>query len=128
MTAATEQMLGAWRDRTVAGGGRGSSAELDVFGEMMRLTLRIALQTLLGVTAEREVDDLSPAVSEVLERTNDLITNPFSLPTWVPTRKSARLKRAIGTLDRFVYQTHRRPARPRPRATPPPAVPTCWRC
>ena len=71
----------------------------------MRLTLRIALETLLGVTADRQVDELSPAVTEVLERTNDLITNPFSLPTWVPTFKSVRLKQAIGTLDRFVYQT-----------------------
>ena len=115
MTAATEQMLRQWRQRSAAGVGGGSpGGGIDVFREMMRLTLRIALQTLLGVTADRQVDELSPAVSEVLERTNDLITNPFSLPPWVPTRKSARLKRAIGTLDRFVYETiaQRRAASP----------------
>jgi cytochrome P450 len=105
MTVATEQMLREWRHAAAADAGRGPAGGLDVFREMMRLTLRIALQTLLGVTAERQVDELSPAVSEVLERTNDLITNPFSLPPWVPTPKNARLKRAIGTLDRFVYGT-----------------------
>ncbi len=103
MTAATEQMLCRWRATATDGGT--PSACLDVFQEMMRLTLRIALQTLLGVTAERQVDELSPAVTEVLERTNDLITNPFSLPPWLPTPKNFRLKRAIGTLDRFVYDT-----------------------
>ena len=85
MTAATEQMLREWRARTTADAGVRSAGGLDVFREMMRLTLRIALQTLLGVTAEQQVDQLSPAVSEVLERTNDLITNPFSLPPWLPT-------------------------------------------
>jgi cytochrome P450 len=105
MTAATDQMLQQWRDRSAGGASHGPAVELDVFRAMMRLTLRIALQTLLGVTAEQQVDELSPAVSEVLERTNDLITNPFSLPPWAPTPKNARLKRAIGTLDHFVYKT-----------------------
>jgi cytochrome P450 len=108
MTAATEQMLRQWRQGPMPGADRGTQRApvgLDVFREMMRLTLRIALQTLLGVTADRQVDELSPAVSEVLERTSDLITNPFSLPPWVPTPKNFRLKRAIGTLDRFVHDT-----------------------
>lgn len=99
MTAAAGQMLREWRER------KNPDEPLDVFAEMMRLTLRIALQTLMGVTADPEVDELSPAVSEVLERTNDLITNPFSLPIWAPTPKNVRMKRAIATLDRFVYAT-----------------------
>jgi cytochrome P450 len=100
MTDATNAMLDDWRRRT-----RDKSEPLDVFREMMRVTLKIALQTLMGVSAEREIDELSPAVTEVLERTNDIITNPFSLPPSVPTPKSRRFVRAIGTLDRFVYDT-----------------------
>jgi len=41
----------------------------------------------------------------VLERTNDIITNPLALPVWVPTPKNVSFKRAIGKLDRFVYST-----------------------
>ena len=100
-TGATEQMLAQWRALP-------AGETIDVFREMMRLTLRIALQTLLGVSADREVDALSPAVSEVLERTNDLITNPFSLPPSLPTPKNFRLKRAMGVIDRFVNGTIRR--------------------
>jgi cytochrome P450 len=99
MTGATVGMLEEWRAKTKHG------QPLDVFGEMMRVTLKIALQTLMGVSAEREIDELSPAVTGVLERTNDIITNPFSLPPGVPTPKSRRFLRAIHTLDRFVYDT-----------------------
>lgn len=97
MTEATVAMLNAWRNQ--------GPTTLDVFQEMMRVTLRIALQTLLGTAAEHEINELSPAVSEVLERTNDIITNPLSLPEWVPTPKHLRFRRAIDTLDRFVYAT-----------------------
>jgi cytochrome P450 len=99
MTDATTRMLDEWRARSR------DAQPLDVFQEMMRLTLQIALQTLMGVTAEREIGELSGAVTEVLERTNDIITNPFSLPPSIPTPRSRRFKRAIETLDRFVYET-----------------------
>jgi cytochrome P450 len=99
MVGATVGMLEEWRAKTK------DSEPLDIFREMMRVTLKIALQTLMGVSAEQEIDELSPAVTEVLERTNDIITNPFSLPPSVPTPKSWRFLRAIHTLDRFVYDT-----------------------
>jgi cytochrome P450 len=101
MVNATVGMLDEWRERTR----QQADQPLDVFKEMMRVTLKIALATLMGVSAEREIDELSPAVTEVLERTNDIITNPVSLPPSVPTPKSRRFLRAIHTLDRFVYDT-----------------------
>ncbi|QOV87841.1 cytochrome P450 [Humisphaera borealis] len=101
MTDATVAMLDGWRQRSSSAG----LPMLDVFQEMMRVTLRIALHTLLGTSAEHELNELSPAVSEVLERTNDIITNPLSFPEWVPTPKHIRFRRAIDTLDRFVYST-----------------------
>jgi cytochrome P450 len=78
---------------------------IDIFAEMMRVTLHIAVQTLLGVGPSPELQRVSVAVSEVLERTNDIITNPVSLPTWLPTPKNRRFVREIGILDRFVYDT-----------------------
>ena len=98
-TESADALLADWRTQSAGG------APIDLFGQMMRVTLRIALQTLLGTTAESEMDLLSPAVTEILERTNDIITNPLSLPEWVPTPKHRRFRRAIDTVDQFVYAT-----------------------
>jgi cytochrome P450 len=100
MTASATAMLDLWDQSGDHGTGR-----RDMFTEMMRVTLRIALQTLLGVGEGAETDVLGRAVSTVLERTNDIITNPLSFPLWVPTHKNRSFKRAIAQLDRFVYAT-----------------------
>lgn len=109
MTSAAEQLADRWLGGAGTPGvqqaGTHGRPVIDIFSEMMRLTLRIALRTLLGTVAEREIDELSPAVTDVLEGTNDLITNPFSLPTWLPTPGNIRFNRAIATIDRFVYAT-----------------------
>lgn len=99
------------------GAKRGSpGSEIDIFRELMTSTLHIAVQTLLGMEESSELDQVSAAVTEVLERTNDIITNPVSLPAWVPLPKNFRFRKAIGTLDRFVYQAiaKRRAASPLP--------------
>jgi cytochrome P450 len=101
MTDSVCALLDRWEENLSAQG----SVRTDVFAEMMRVTLRIALQTLLGVGEGSETDELGRAVSVVLERTNDIITNPLSPPLWVPTPKNVSFKRAIGKLDRFVYST-----------------------
>jgi cytochrome P450 len=98
MTDSVTAMLDRWQ-------AVGVERRLDIFVEMMRVTLRIALQTLLGVGEGNQTDELGRAVSVVLERTNDIITNPLSPPLWVPTPKNVSFKRAIAKLDRFVYGT-----------------------
>lgn len=95
MVAATNEMIDGWR----------AQGELDVFREMMAVTLRIAVQTLFGLEPSPRLTEISAAVSEVLERTNDIITNPLSLPLWAPLPKYGRFKRALGVLDGFVYET-----------------------
>lgn len=77
--------------------------DIDVFRELMTVTLHIAVQTLLGMPAGKELDRVSAAVTEVLERTNDIITNPLSLPLWTPLPKYRRFKSALRVLDEFVY-------------------------
>jgi cytochrome P450 len=101
MVTATESMLDAWKPRADAG------QPIDVFREMMSVTLTIAVQTLLGVGLSKELDRVSAAVSDVLERTNDIITNFLSLPLWVPLPKYVRFKRSLRILDDYVYQTIR---------------------
>jgi len=80
----------------------------DVFADMMRLTLGIAMQTLFGTTASQDDPDLarvSAAVTVVLERTNDLITNLLAPPLWVPLPSYVRFKRALAVLDEYCYRT-----------------------
>jgi cytochrome P450 len=101
MTDSVNAMLDRWD----LGHGNDRGKRLDIFVEMMHVTMRIALQTLLGVGEGGETDELGRAVSVVLERTNDIITNPLSPPIWVPTPKNISFKRSIGKLDRFVYYT-----------------------
>lgn len=101
MVTATESMLDEWSAASRVG------QPLDVFREMMTVTLHIAVQTLLGVGPSEALNRVSAAVSEVLERTNDIITNPLSPPLWVPLPKYIRFKRALKVLDDFVYETIR---------------------
>jgi len=99
MVTATTAMLDEWETSARAG------TPLDVFAEMMRVTLHIAVQTLLGVGPSEALERVSAAVSEVLERTNDIITNPLSPPLWVPLPKYRRFKTALKILDDFIYAT-----------------------
>lgn len=100
MVAATEELIAGWLTAAPA-----VDLERDVFAEMMRVTLRIAVQTLFGIEPSPRLSEVSAAVSEVLERTNDVITNPISLPIWTPLPKYRRFKRALRVLDAFVYET-----------------------
>jgi cytochrome P450 len=114
MVDATTAMLDEWRTRAREG------TPIDVFAEMMRVTLHIAVQTLLGVGPSDELNRVSAAVSEVLERTNDIITNPLSPPVWTPLPKYRRFKTSLKILDDFVYSTiaaKRRTADPVARST-----------
>jgi len=112
MVEATGRALAAWRERTRGG------ASIDAFAELMRLTLEIAVRTLLGIGPEAVTQGLNRAVSVVLERTNDIITNPLYPPLWVPTPKNRALKRAIAEIEGFVYAAiARRRASPNPAAS-----------
>lgn len=103
MTEATTAMLDAWQDRMRAD----PSATIDAFEEMMKVTLAIAMRTLLGASSDvgPNAERLRSAITTMLERTNEIITNPFSLPAWVPVPKNVAFNRAIATLDSFVYET-----------------------
>lgn len=111
MTEATAGMLGAWAAR-YAGTGR----VVDVAAEMIGLTLTIVGKTLLGVDLGGETDALSPAIAELLAYLEHRITVPLSPPAWVPTPRNRRYRRALGVLDRVVYDIieQRRPARDGP--------------
>ncbi len=116
MVEQTRLMLDRWQrsaeaaERTAPPGG----ARVDVFDELMRCTLEIALRTLLGAGHADQHDDLPAlgrAVTILLDQTNKLITNPFSPPMWVPLPSHVRFSRALKYVDDFIYSAiHRRRA------------------
>jgi cytochrome P450 len=76
----------------------------DVMTEMMRLTLRIAGETLLSTDVSRDADAIGGALSFILADTRARVTHMFSLPPHVPTPRNLKLREALRTLDTVVYR------------------------
>ena len=90
---------------------------VDVAEDMMRLTLRIVAETLLGTDVTRESKDIGPAVTAVLEDVNQRAKQVFDVPQTIPTRQNRKLARALATLDAVVLRAiaehrQRTPSRP----------------
>lgn len=96
MTRATEAMFPAW-DRAAA-----ENRPLDVSHEMMKLTLRIVGETLLGADVSRDTDVVGKAVSFVIEDVNVRIGAIVDLPIRVPTPRNREFQRVMATLDGVV--------------------------
>jgi cytochrome P450 len=84
-------MLQGWRDGQV----------IDVHGEMMRVTLAIATDTLFGVDVAPHVERIRGALDCLIQQNSGL--NVWQLILKVPTRKRWRYHRAVRTLDDVVY-------------------------
>ena len=95
MVAGTERLLANWRDGEVR----------DVQQEMMRLTLEIVAQALLGADVMSEVAEFGAASAVVHEHFQSRLTSLlFLLPDRVPTPGNLRYQRAVRRLDRIVYR------------------------
>lgn len=96
MTEESLALVHRWRTLARTGG------PVDVAGEMTNLTLRIVSRTLLST----EVDDTDSSIGHAVDRMNgfarEMMTNPFTLPMWVPTRKNREFRRHADTLDGIV--------------------------
>jgi cytochrome P450 len=79
-----------------------TGAPIDVADEMMRITLEIVSETLLGLTAGRDADAVGRAVPVVLEHVVYRIQHMLSPHELVPTRRNRRYRRAMATLDELV--------------------------
>jgi len=95
MARAADEMLDRWD---------ASGAEtLDVTAEMMRLTLRIVGETLLGSDVSSDADRVGRAVAVALRMANDSITRLVEPPRFLPIRRNRQLGEALRTLDEVVY-------------------------
>jgi cytochrome P450 len=77
----------------------GDSSVIEVQEEMSRLTLAIVVETLFGADVTREAKELGGLMIAVLDAANDRINSVLRTPSWVPTPRNLREKRALGRLD-----------------------------
>lgn len=111
MVRAAEETARDWTAVAHSGG------VLDVAAEMMRLTLRIAGETLLSTDVTGDAAAVGRAVSVLLNEANNRILQPIEVPLRVPTPNNRRVVRALEDLDSVVLrmiEERRRMAEGRP--------------
>jgi cytochrome P450 len=94
MRRATREMLAAWP----------KDGPIDISAEMMRLTLRIVTETLIGTAKGTRVDAISDALSYVLRDASERV-DTLEFPENVPTPRNRRFRRALDTLHDVIDRT-----------------------
>jgi cytochrome P450 len=96
IVGATEDMLVNWESY------KKSRKPFNVAAEMMKLTLRIVGETLLGTDVSKDANIVGEAITIGLHHINDSLNNIFSIPEIIPTPKNRRFRNAIKILDNVV--------------------------
>lgn len=97
MAATGEQWIRRWQ--MLAPG-----AEVDMAGEMMRLTLEVLTRTMFGTSVLHEVDAIAPALDTCLRHAARTTMNPFTPPLWVPTLANRQFRKSLAILDSVIYR------------------------
>src|SRR3954469_1378177 len=77
---------------------------VDLHHEMMRLTLRIVGETLLGYDPTDAADEVGSALTFLLRIANERSATVLNLPPVLPTRENLKFKRSLATLDAVVLR------------------------
>lgn len=80
---------------------------VDVSAEIMRLTLRLASQTLFGTDVGEDAPRISRALTTSMRFANDRITSILDLPLSIPIPSNRRASEAKDTLDAVVAKVVR---------------------
>jgi len=89
MISETEKTKNRWRH----------THEVDMGREMVDLTLNIVCRTLFSYQPTNKTDQVANAMKVF----NDSLAGPNILPKWLPTPGRVQVKRAIGLLDKIIY-------------------------
>jgi len=76
---------------------------LDLDAEMAKLTLGIVVKTLFGADVTQEADEVGRLMVSVLDAANQRLNSPLHLPSWLPTARNLREKRAVARLDEILH-------------------------
>jgi cytochrome P450 len=75
---------------------------VDVQEEMTRLTLAIVVKCLFSADVSRDATEVGRLMSAVLDAANHRLNSAFQLPSWMPTARNLREKRALARLDEIL--------------------------
>jgi cytochrome P450 len=98
MVTATEQLAQSWEPAARRGD------PIDVADEMMRLTMRIVGETLLGTDVTGEASDVGAALTIVIDEVSRRIHTPWNFRERLPVASNRRFERSIQVLDRSVQK------------------------
>ena len=79
----------------------GSVLTIDV--EMAKLTLAIVVKSLFGADFTRESEEVGGLMVAVLNAANHRLNQVLRLPSWVPTPRNLRERRALARLDEMLH-------------------------
>ncbi len=81
-----------------------SDQSINVWIEMMRLTLQILGKTLLHVDFSEQASMIRQYIDEIVSHVNWQSKRIFLLPTKVPTLRNRRFLKALQSFDKIIYQ------------------------
>jgi cytochrome P450 len=97
MVESTNDMIGSWSHRA-------GDRPFDVHDEMMQLTFKIVCRTLFSSDVSEDTRGIGRSILVSIRYATDYASKLVKVPTWVPTPKNLRFKRAIHTLDEMVLR------------------------
>jgi cytochrome P450 len=98
MVQRTQEMLARWQ--VAAGNG----VPLDISQEFSALTMAIIMDTMFSSRIQAHTQQVSRAIAFLLEDINFRFIVPFYPKMNVPTLRNLRARRALGVLDRVIFQ------------------------
>jgi cytochrome P450 len=96
MLGETQRMLARWEARP-------AGQPLALNQEMIRLTMSVISRSMFTLDLEEEYAEVGQALAFILEFANKRSVTLIDPPLFVPTPLNQGLKRALKTLDRFLY-------------------------
>ena len=75
----------------------------DIGAEMAKLTLGVVVKALFGADLPLEADEIRGSMLAVLDAANHRLNSVLQLPSWVPTRRNLRERRALAKLDAMLH-------------------------
>ncbi len=96
MATAGNNMLARWRQL-------GEGAQVNLSGEMMRLTLEVITQTMFSTSVLDKIEQIAPSLEILLRYAAKTIANPLTLPLYVPTPANRKFNQALEIIDDVIY-------------------------
>jgi cytochrome P450 len=70
--------------------------------DMGKLTLAVVVRSLFGEELPRDTGEIGELLLAVIDAVNERVNQPLQLPSWIPTRRNLRERRAVARLDEII--------------------------